>query len=152
MHQSKLCKSLPELLMLLCLLVSDAVQQNKTDFFANFQSKSGVCWLHQKFFPFFFFFFLVRRLPPRLLCTAIMCSVIACDVLFNCVKELICCSHLSISAPLLKSLERFSSLIPNTAFISVLLSSLCNFFFFSSPANSDALKAMVHENSIDSDG
>lgn len=49
-----------------------------------------------------------RFLPPSrgLLCTVVMCSVIACDVPFRCVKELICSSHLSISALLLKSLER----------------------------------------------
>lgn len=45
-------------------------------------------------------------LPLRLSCTVIMCLVSSCDVPFNCVRELIYCSHLSISALLLKSLER----------------------------------------------
>lgn len=51
---------------------------------------------------FFVFFSGLEESSLRLLCRVIVLS----DVLFNCVKDLISCSHLSISALLLKSLER----------------------------------------------
>lgn len=105
---SKLCKSVS--LSWCCFvweqtLVSCAVKENQIvsmcqtpDDYREIKLLRVIFWS--------FLFFLVWHLPLRLLRTVTMCSVIACDVPFNCVKELICCSHLSISTLLLKSLER----------------------------------------------